>query len=72
MDAYLTKLHHPMEREGVDFWWVDWQQGTDSRMEGFDPVSYTHLIRDAEEHLQAARRLYNSSITAYNLSLIHI
>ena len=23
-------------------------------------------IRDAEEHLQAARRLYNSSVTAYN------
>ena len=35
-------------------------------------------IRDAEEHLQAARRLYNSNVTAYNtaiamfLSLIHI
>lgn len=27
-------------------------------------------IRDAEEHLQAARRLYNSSITAYNTAIV--
>lgn len=26
-------------------------------------------IRDAEEHLQAARRLYNTSVTAYNTSI---
>ena len=26
-------------------------------------------IRDAEEHLQAARRLYNSSVTAYNTAI---
>ena len=27
-------------------------------------------IRDAEEHLQAARRLYNSNVTAYNTALV--
>ena len=26
-------------------------------------------IRDAEEHLQAVRRLYNSSVTAYNTAI---
>lgn len=26
-------------------------------------------IRDAEEHLQAARRLYNSNVTAYNMAI---
>ena len=26
-------------------------------------------IRDAEEHLQAARRLYNSNVTAYNTAI---
>ena len=26
-------------------------------------------IRDAEEHLQAARRLYNTSVTAYNTAI---
>ena len=28
MEVYFEELHHPMEEEGVDFWWVDWQQGT--------------------------------------------
>ena len=26
MDAYFKYLHHPREAEGVDFWWLDWQQ----------------------------------------------
>ena len=26
-------------------------------------------IRDAEEHLQAARRLYNANVTAYNTEI---
>lgn len=26
-------------------------------------------IRDAEEHLQAARRLYNANVTAYNTAI---
>jgi LemA protein len=27
-------------------------------------------VRDAEEHLQAARRLYNSNVTAYNTAIV--
>ncbi len=29
MKDYFDVLHHPMEKKGVDFWWMDWQQGTD-------------------------------------------
>ncbi len=28
MAAYFDILHHPYEEAGVDFWWMDWQQGT--------------------------------------------
>jgi alpha-glucosidase len=28
MRAYFSCLHHPLEKMGVDFWWMDWQQGT--------------------------------------------
>ncbi len=38
MDAYFKYLHHPLEEEGVDFWWVDWQQGEHSAMAGIDPL----------------------------------
>jgi alpha-glucosidase (family GH31 glycosyl hydrolase) len=38
LDAYLEVLHHPLEDQGVDFWWLDWQQGTYSRIQGIDPL----------------------------------
>lgn len=38
MEVYLKVLHHPMEEEGVDFWWLDWQQGTTTKIPGLDPL----------------------------------
>ncbi len=38
MDAYFDVLHHPYEGEGVDFWWLDWQQGRISNVKGLDPL----------------------------------
>jgi hypothetical protein len=38
MRAYFEILHHPYEAAGVDFWWIDWQQGTRSKLSGFDPL----------------------------------
>ena len=38
MRAYFDVLHHPLEEDGVDFWWIDWQQGTKSKMKGLDPL----------------------------------
>ena len=38
LEAYFDVLHHPMEGEGVDFWWVDWQQGKKTRIPGLDPL----------------------------------
>ena len=29
-DAYFNSVIHPLERDGVDFWWLDWQQWKDS------------------------------------------
>jgi alpha-glucosidase (family GH31 glycosyl hydrolase) len=43
----MTTLHHPMEDEGADFWWIDWQQGTHSRIPGIDPLwmlNHYHFI----------------------------
>lgn len=37
--AYFDILHHPYENDGVDFWWIDWQQGTSSKeMQELDPL----------------------------------
>lgn len=38
MEAYFEILHHPYEEDGVDFWWLDWQQGKKSKLKGLDPL----------------------------------
>ena len=38
LEAYFQYLHHPYEKMGVDFWWIDWQQGGNSRIPGLDPL----------------------------------
>ncbi len=38
MEAYFKYLHHPYEEDGVDFWWIDWQQGKKSALKGLDPL----------------------------------
>ena len=30
-DAYMNSVMHPFEKQGVDFWWLDWQQYRESR-----------------------------------------
>ena len=38
IEAYFKYVHHPREEEGVDFWWIDWQQGSHCKVEGLDPL----------------------------------
>ena len=46
-EAYLDVLHHPIEDQGVDFWWIDWQQGNVSQVKNIDPLwvlNYLHFV----------------------------
>ncbi len=36
--AYFDVLHHPYEKDGVTFWWIDWQQGPYSAIDNLDPL----------------------------------
>ncbi|MBQ8813312.1 MAG: alpha-xylosidase [Lachnospiraceae bacterium] len=38
MKAYFEIMCHPYEEDGVDFWWLDWQQGGISKMPDLDPL----------------------------------
>lgn len=44
MRAYFDLLHRPLERQGVDFWWIDWQQGKRSGMKGLDPLFWLNHL----------------------------
>ncbi len=49
---YFEQVHHPLEDEGVDFWWLDWQQGTHSSLAGLDPL----WLLNHFHYLDSARR----------------
>ncbi len=38
IDSYFKYVNQPLEQDGVDFWWVDWQQEGHSKVEGLDPL----------------------------------
>ncbi len=50
-NAYFDVIHKPYEKDGVDFWWIDWQQGTKSDVGGLDPLqalNHYHFLDNAE------------------------
>ncbi|MFT3832798.1 MAG: glycoside hydrolase family 31 protein [Micropruina sp.] len=49
---YFEQVHHPLEDAGVDFWWLDWQQGTHSSIAGLDPL----WLLNHFHYLDSARR----------------
>lgn len=51
LKAYLDVLISSLEEDGVDFWWIDWQQGEYSRMKGADPLwllNHYHFLHNAQ------------------------
>ncbi|KAK4689032.1 hypothetical protein P7C73_g1077, partial [Tremellales sp. Uapishka_1] len=38
MDTFFEIVRRPLEKQGIDFWWCDWQQGEYSRIPGIDPL----------------------------------
>ncbi len=48
---YFEILHHPLEDQGVDFWWMDWQQGEISEVKGLDPLPWINHL-----HFNDSRR----------------
>jgi alpha-glucosidase (family GH31 glycosyl hydrolase) len=52
MHASLTVLHRSLEDKGCDFWWIDWQQGSYSRIAGFDPLwllNHFHYLDNVQQ-----------------------
>lgn len=50
IEGYFKFLHHPYENDGVDFWWIDWQQGNKTKIPGLDPLwllNHYHFIDSA-------------------------
>ncbi len=53
-DQYVNLLLRPLEEQGVDFWWLDWQQWSTTNIPGMSPtmwlnyVHYTDMEREGK------------------------
>ena len=53
--AYFSLLLEPYEKDGVDFWWIDWQQGNTTSLKNLDPLwmlNHQHTLN----HIQNEKR----------------
>lgn len=52
LEAYFKCVLHPEEEKGVDFWWIDWQQGNTTKIPGLDPLwmlNHYHYLDNARD-----------------------
>lgn len=56
-DAYFKYLHRPEEERGVSFWWLDWQQGTTTKVAGLDPLWLLNHYHALDQVKQGKRPL---------------
>lgn len=54
--AYFEVLHHPLEKQGIDFWWLDWQQGSRSKIQGLDPLFWLNHLHYYDQGRTAEKR----------------
>lgn len=57
MDSYFKNFVEKNEDLGVDFWWLDWQQGDVSAIKGLDPLwmlNHMHYLHHGTNHETAA------------------
>ncbi|ETI28134.1 hypothetical protein G647_00583 [Cladophialophora carrionii CBS 160.54] len=52
LEAYLDILHRNVEKVACDFWWIDWQQGSHTKVPGIDPLwllNHFHFVDNARD-----------------------
>jgi alpha-glucosidase len=54
---YMKILHHPLERQGVDFFWLDWQQEPTTAMPGLNPTWWLNYVHFTDMEREGKRPL---------------
>ncbi len=55
--SYFDVLLHPYEKAGVDFWWLDWQQYSNTGIKGVNPTFYLNYVHFSDMQRQSKRPL---------------
>lgn len=54
---YLNLVLHPLEKQGVDFWWLDWQQQSTTDVPGVNPTWWLNYIHFTDQQREGKRPL---------------
>ena len=56
-ENYMDVLHHPLEKQGVDFWWLDWQQEPNTKTAGVSPTWWLNYVHFTDQEREGKRPL---------------
>jgi Glycosyl hydrolases family 31/Domain of unknown function (DUF5110) len=54
---YMNLVLRPLERQGIDFWWLDWQQEKNTKMAGVNPTFWLNYVHFTDQQRQGVRPL---------------
>ena len=54
---YLDLVHHPLEKQGIDFWWLDWQQENNTKTAGVSPTWWLNYVHFSDQEREGQRPL---------------
>jgi len=54
---YMSLVHHPLEKQGIDFWWLDWQQEQHTSMPGVMPTWWLNYVHFTDQQREGKRPL---------------
>ncbi len=56
-DAAMEFVHHPLEKQGVDFWWLDWQQESTTGIANLNPTWWLNYVHFTDQQREGKRPL---------------
>ena len=54
---YMNLVLRPLEKQGIDFWWLDWQQQKTTSMAGVNPTFWLNYVHFTDQQRQGVRPL---------------
>ena len=54
---YFNLILHPLEKQGINFWWLDWQQEPTTKMAGVNPTWWLNYLHFTDQQREGLRPL---------------
>lgn len=54
---YMDILHHPLEKQGIDFWWLDWQQSKTLPIPNLSMTWWLNYVHFTDQQREGKRPL---------------